>query len=47
MGCGPSASGPGVLNPLRSEREAFRLLLYVVAVAIVVIVVALIVQALS
>jgi hypothetical protein len=36
-----------VLNPLRSEREAFRLLIYVVVVAIVVIVVALIVQALK
>jgi hypothetical protein len=47
MGRGPFAEGPGVLNPLRSEREAFRLLLYVVAVAIVVIVVALIVQALT
>jgi hypothetical protein len=35
-----------MINPLRSEREAFRLLLYVVAVAIVVIVVALLVQAL-
>jgi hypothetical protein len=37
----------GMLNPLRSEREAFRLLLYVIAVAVVVIVVALIVQALK
>jgi hypothetical protein len=36
-----------VLNPLRSEREAFRLLLYVVAVAIVVIVAALIIKAIS
>ena len=36
-----------MLNPLRSEREAFRLLLYVIAVAVVVIVVALIVQALK
>jgi hypothetical protein len=36
-----------VLNPLRSEREAFRFLLYVIAVAVVVIVVALIVQALK
>jgi hypothetical protein len=36
-----------MLNPLRSEREAFRLLLYVIAVAIVVIVVALVVQALK
>ena len=35
-----------MLNPLCSEREAFRLLLYVVAVAILVIVVALLVQAL-
>jgi hypothetical protein len=34
-----------VLNPLRSEAEAFRLLLYVLAVAVVVIVVALIVRA--
>ena len=36
-----------MLNPLRSEREAFRLLLYVVALAIVVIVVALLIQALT
>jgi hypothetical protein len=36
-----------MLNPLRSEREAFRLLLYVIAVAVVVIVVALVVQALK
>jgi hypothetical protein len=36
-----------MLNPLRSEREAFRLLLYVVAVAAVVIVVALIIKAIS
>jgi hypothetical protein len=36
-----------MLNPLRSEREAFRLLLDVVAVAIVVIVVALLIQALT
>ena len=36
-----------MLNPLRSEREAFRLLLYVVAVAIVVIVVTLLIQALT
>jgi hypothetical protein len=36
-----------MLNPLRSEREAFRLLLYVVAVAIVVIVIALVVKAIS
>jgi len=33
-----------VLNPLRSEAEAFRLLLYVLAVAVVVIVAALIIQ---
>ena len=33
-----------MLNPLRSEAEAFRLLLYVLAVAVVVIVVALIIQ---
>jgi hypothetical protein len=36
-----------MLNPLRSEREAFRLLLYVVAVAVVVIVIALVVEALK
>jgi hypothetical protein len=35
-----------VINPLRSEREAFRVLLYVLAGAIVVIVLALIIQAL-
>jgi hypothetical protein len=35
-----------VLNPLRSEGEAFRLLLYVVAVAIVAIVIVLVVRAL-
>jgi hypothetical protein len=34
-----------VINPLRSEREAFRLLVYVLAVAAFVIAVALIVQA--
>jgi hypothetical protein len=35
-----------VINPLRSEGEAFRFLLYVVAVAAVVIAVVLIVRAL-
>ena len=35
-----------MLNPLRSEEEAFRLLLYVGAVALVVIVVVLVVRAL-
>jgi hypothetical protein len=35
-----------VINPLRSERDAFRFLLYVVAVAVAVIVVALVVRAL-
>jgi hypothetical protein len=34
-----------VLNPLRSEREAFRLLLYVVAVFAVVIVLVLLARA--
>jgi hypothetical protein len=34
-----------VINPLRSEREAFRLLLYVVAVCVVVIVVVLALRA--
>jgi hypothetical protein len=34
-----------VLNPLRSEREAFRLLLYVLAVFLAALVVALVVQA--
>jgi hypothetical protein len=34
------------LNPLRSEREAFRLFLYVLAVFLVAIVVALVIQAL-
>jgi hypothetical protein len=36
-----------VLNPLRSEREAFRFLLYVAAVAAVVVVLALLVRAVS
>jgi hypothetical protein len=35
-----------VINPLRSEREAFRLLVYVLAAAAFVIAVALIIQAL-
>jgi hypothetical protein len=35
-----------VLNPLRSEREAFRALLYVLAFFIVAIVVTLVIQAL-
>ena len=35
-----------MLNPLRSEREAFRFLLYVAAVALAVAAVALIVRAL-
>jgi hypothetical protein len=35
-----------VINPLRSEREAFRFLLYVVAAAVAVVVVALVVRAL-
>ncbi len=35
-----------MLNPLRSEREAFQLLLYVLAGAAVIIVLALIIQAL-
>jgi hypothetical protein len=35
-----------VINPLRSEREAFRLLMYVLAVAVFVIVVALVIRAL-
>jgi hypothetical protein len=35
-----------VLNPLRSEREAFRALLYVLALFIVAIVVVLVIQAL-
>jgi hypothetical protein len=35
-----------VLNPLRSEREAFRVLLYVLAFFVVAIVVALVIQAL-
>jgi hypothetical protein len=35
-----------VLNPLRSEREAFQLLLYVLAVALVVIALVLVVRAL-
>jgi hypothetical protein len=35
-----------VLNPLRSEREAFRLFTYILAVFAVAIVVALVIQAL-
>jgi hypothetical protein len=35
-----------VINPLRSERDAFKVLLYVLAGAAVVIVLALIIQAL-
>ena len=35
-----------MLNPLRSEREAFRFLLYVIAVFLVALVVALVIQAL-
>lgn len=36
-----------MLNPLRSEAEAFRALLYVAAVAVAVVLVALIVRALT
>jgi hypothetical protein len=35
-----------VLNPLRSEREAFRALLYVLAVFVAAVVIVLVVQAL-
>jgi hypothetical protein len=35
-----------VLNPLRSEREAFRVLVYAVAVFVVAILIVLVVQAL-
>jgi hypothetical protein len=35
-----------VINPVRSEREAFRFLLYVMAVAAVVILLALVIRAL-
>jgi hypothetical protein len=35
-----------VINPLRSERDAFRFLLYVLALALAVVVVALVVRAL-
>jgi hypothetical protein len=35
-----------VLNPLRSEGEAFRVLLYVLAVFVAAVVIALVVQAL-
>ncbi len=35
-----------MLNPLRSEREAFRALLYVVAFFIVAIIITLVIQAL-
>jgi hypothetical protein len=34
-----------VINPIRSEREAFRFLLYVMAVAAVVILIALVIRA--
>ncbi len=34
-----------MINPLRSEREAFRVLMYVLAVALAVIAVALVVRA--
>ena len=36
-----------MLNPLRSEAGAFRLLLYVIAVAAVVVAVALVIRALT
>jgi hypothetical protein len=36
-----------VLNPLRSEQEAFRFLLRVVAVAVVIIAIVLIIRAVS
>ena len=35
-----------MINPLRSEREAFRFLLYVLAAAVVVVAIALVVRAL-
>jgi hypothetical protein len=35
-----------VINPLRSEREAFRLLIYVLAVAVFVIAVVVVIRAL-
>ena len=42
----PGNKLPGVLNPLRSEREAFRLLVYVALVFGVIIAVVLIARAL-
>jgi len=36
-----------VLNPLRSEDEAFRLLLYILAVFVVAVIIAVVVQALT
>jgi hypothetical protein len=36
-----------LINPLRSEREAFRVLLYVLAVAAAVIVLVLVIRALT
>jgi hypothetical protein len=36
-----------MLNPLRSEQEAFRFLLYVVAVVAVLVVIGLIIEALT
>jgi hypothetical protein len=35
-----------VINPIRSEREAFRFLLYVLGVAVVVVLIALVIRAL-
>ena len=36
-----------MLNPLRSEDEAFRLLLYILAVFVVAVIIAVVVQALT
>jgi hypothetical protein len=36
-----------VLNPLRSEGEAFQLLLWVIAVAVVIVAIALVVRAIA
>lgn len=46
-GDGPSEVDEAMLNPLRSEGEAFRLVIYVVVVMAVLVAVVLIVRALT
>jgi hypothetical protein len=43
--CAPGRGERAVLNPLRSEEEAFRLLLYAIAVFAVIIVLIVVVRA--